>query len=79
MAHKSFSYRGYDIYLATKQPSKAARGGKMRTMQVCWPLLEGGYLVKKQIRYDTTDVHGFSKASEKATKWIDLQHDILND
>jgi hypothetical protein len=79
MAHKSFSYRGYDIYLAAKQPSKAARGGTMRTMQVCWPTIDGGRMVKKQIRYDTTDVYAFSKASEKAKKWIDLQHDILND
>jgi hypothetical protein len=66
MAHKSFSYKGYDIYLAAIQPSKVARGGKKRTLQV-----RHGSLIKKSIRYDRTDPYAYSEASKKATDWID--------
>jgi len=73
MAHKSFSYKGYDIYLAAIQASKRARGGYLRTMQV-----RKGNVIKKQIRYDTRNTYAHAVASEKATKWIDGQEIITN-
>jgi hypothetical protein len=66
MAHKSFSYKGYDIYLAALQPSKLARGGVYRSMQVM-----KGSIIVKNIRYKRLDPDAYSKASKKATNWID--------
>jgi hypothetical protein len=68
MAHYSFSYKGYSIWLANIQPSKRARGGHTRSMQV-----RQGNIIKKNIRYDTRDTYAFGVASKKATKWIDEQ------
>lgn len=74
MAHHSFSYKGYNVLLASKQKSKAARGGKFRSMQICLPNGDG-YVIKKSFRYDITDVYAHAKASKKVTDWID-QHPV---
>jgi len=66
MAHKSFSYKGYDIYMAALQPSKARLGGTERSLQV-----RKDSIIKKNIRFKTGDVYGFAKASKIATDWID--------
>lgn len=68
MAHKSFSYKGYDIWVASLQPSKIARGGKERSLQV-----RKGSIIVKNIRYKRLDPNAFGEASKKATKWIDQQ------
>ena len=73
MAHKSFSHKGYDIWIASKQPSKAARGGTKRSLQVCLPMPDGARMIKKQIIVDATKPNWFTLASEKAVKWIDEQ------
>lgn len=73
MAHKSFSYKGYDIWVASFQPSKRARGGTTRTLQICLPAAAGGRMIKKQIRCDTSNVYWFAEASKKAEAWVDKQ------
>jgi hypothetical protein len=72
MAHKSFSHKGYDIYIAAFQPSKRARGGTTRTLQICLTA-NGGRMIKKKIKYDSTNAYAFGEASEKAVKWIEQQ------
>lgn len=57
MAHKSFEYKGYGIWLAAFQPSKKRAGGHTRSLQII-----KDSMIKKQIRYDTNDEYGFSKA-----------------
>ena len=76
MAHHSFNYKGYEIWLAAIQASKRARGGHTRTLQV---RLKSGncYQIKKSVRYDINDVDGFGNASKKATDWIDEQEKEL--
>jgi hypothetical protein len=66
MAHKSFSYKGFDIYLAALQPSKLRRGGRQRSLQV-----QRDSRIRKNIRFDLSDPYGYSKASKKACDWID--------
>lgn len=68
MATLLFKYRSYEVWLAAFQPSKERRGGHTRSLQI-----RKNSMVKKTIRYDTYDVYGFSKASKKATDWIDEQ------
>jgi hypothetical protein len=75
MAHKSFSYKGYDIWLAAKQLSKTQRGGKKVSLQVCKPH-DKGRLIEKQFLFESNNVDSFSKATKKATDWIDEQ--LLN-
>jgi hypothetical protein len=66
MSHKSFSYKGYDIYLAAVQASKRERGGTIRSLQV-----RKDNVIVKSFRYKFTDPYAFGQASIKATKWID--------
>lgn len=72
MSHLSFPYKGYGVYLAAVQPSKRARGGHTRSMQI----IKDNRIVK-QIRYDIKDPYGYAKASKKACKFIDKK--LAND